>query len=325
MSAHPLISVIVPCYVTTAHQAALLDETLRTVADQTSQSWELVVVDDGSPLPIEETVAAYGGTLVRQINGGSAAARNTGIAQARGEYLVFLDADDHLLPSALDVAVGVFAAHPDSGFVVGPHEEMTFDGVPVPWTVEPPPLQTQLYHSLLGFDWYIIPPSAAMFRREVVETIGGFRDPWGADDLDFYLRAAYTFEAWCYQVPAVTRYRRYSQSSSRDGERMLHSTRAVYERNWETVRGNPVAEEAWHRGLQQLTNIFLDCVVENFVERARCGDHARATRSAQLLRDESPERWTALLTSGDPAALAFADERGAETAAVLAKMRADTA
>jgi glycosyltransferase involved in cell wall biosynthesis len=307
MSAHPLISVIVPYYVTTAHQATLLDETLGTVGAQTCENWELVAVDDGSPISMDESVAAYGGTLVRQSNGGSALARNAGIAHARGDYLVFLDADDHLVPSALDVALGACVAHSACGFVVGPHEEMTFGGEPVPWTVEPPPVQTQLYYALLGFDWYIIPPSAAMFRRKVVETIGGFRDPWGADDLDFYLRAAYKFEAWCYQVPAVTRYRRYSSSSSRDGERMLRSIRAVYERNWALVQGNRIGEEAWHRGLQQLTNIFLECVLENLVERTRSGDHARARRSAQVLLDESPERWETLLASGHPAALTFAD------------------
>jgi glycosyltransferase involved in cell wall biosynthesis len=308
MPAHPLISVIVPCYITTAHQAALLDETLETVAAQTCQGWELVVVDDGSPLAMDETVAKHRGRLVRQSNGGSAAARNAGISKAQGDYVIFLDADDHLMPNALEVALGAFAAHPGSGFVVGPHEEMTFGGAPVPWTVEPPPVQTRLYHALLGFEWYIIPPSAAMFRRTVVETVGGFRDPWGADDLDFYLRAAYTFDAWCYQVPAVTRYRRYSNSSSRDGERMLHSTRAVYDRNWRLVEGDRIGEEAWHRGLQRLTNIFLDCVVENLIERSRSGDTARARRCARLLRDESPERWEALLASEHSAALTFGDQ-----------------
>ena len=89
---------------------------------------------------------------------------------------------------------------------------------------------------------------------------------------------------------------------------MLHSTRAVYDRHWRLVEGDRIGEEAWHRGLKRLTNIFLDCVVENLTERSRSGDTARARRCAHLLRDESPERWRALLASKHPAAVTFADQ-----------------
>jgi hypothetical protein len=178
---------------------------------------------------------------------------------------------------------------------VGPREEMTFEGKPVTWHVPPPPAETDIYLPLLRFDWYIIPPSAAMFRRETVDAVGGFRDPWGADDLDFYLRVAHRFKACCYQEPAVTRYRRYSTSSSRDGERMLHSVRTVYQRQWPIVKGDPAAELAFGRGLQLLTEIFLDCLVENIEDRLRRGEKAAALRSAHLLRAESPERWQALV------------------------------
>jgi len=176
---------------------------------------------------------------------------------------------------------------------------MTYDGSPVAWTVAPPPPHAHLYAPLLGFDWYIIPPSSAMFRAVVIETVGGFRDPWGADDLDFYLRAAYAFKAHCYQSPAVTRYRRYSASSSRDGERMLRSIRVVYERQRAIASRDPVTEAAFHRGLQQLTEIFLDCVVENVRDRIQGGERGRAQHSARLLAAESPQRWQTLMS--DPA------------------------
>src|SRR5205085_9573780 len=107
-----------------------------------------------------------------------------------------------------------FATHPASACVVGPREEMTFEGRPVPWEIGPPPVVEDPYTTLLAFDWYIIPPSAAMFRREAVEAVHGFRDPWGADDLDLYLRMARLFPMHWYDAPAVTRYRRYSTSSS---------------------------------------------------------------------------------------------------------------
>jgi glycosyltransferase involved in cell wall biosynthesis len=298
-SGSPLVSIIIPCHVTTASEAALLDETLGTVSTQTCLDYELIVVDDGSEVDLEDLVSVrHQALLIRQQNAGPAAARNAGLAASRGHYLVFLDADDHLLPIGLEAGLAAFEAHPACGFVVGPREEMSFEGEPVAWSVPVPPVQSEIYYALLGFDWYIIPPSSAMFRRGAVDAVGGFRDPWGADDLDFYLRVSRKFSAWCYQSPAVTRYRRYSTSSSRDGERMLHSIRAVYERQWPIVQGDIDAEAAFSRGLSQLTEVFLDCLIENVEDRMRSGDRERAIRSARLLVRESPERWQALLASG---------------------------
>jgi glycosyltransferase involved in cell wall biosynthesis len=298
-----------PCHINTPEQAELLHETLQTVSTQTCQDYEIILVDDGSPEPIATMADAYTNIRsIRQQNAGPAVARNTGISQSRGQYLVFLDADDHLLPSALATGVEALMAHPDAGFAVGPREEMTFQGEPVPWHVPPPPPQTDIYLPLLRFDWYVIPPSSAMFRREVVEAVGGFQDPWGADDLDFYLRVARRHEACCYQSPAVTRYRRYSTSSSRDGERMLGSIRAVYARQWPLVEGNPDAETAYRHGLQRLTDIFLDCLVENVEDRLQTGHHTGALRSARLLRSECPDRWQALLSRRPDVAALAAEE-----------------
>lgn len=290
----PLVSIIVPAYVASPKQAELLDETLHTVAGQTCKDYEVIVVDDGSPLDVGAVVARHAMTAtsvtLRQANAGSAMARNTGIRASRGRYLVFLDADDHLLPPALEAGLRCFAKHPECGFVIGRREEMTYEGEPVPWGVAAMPRETWLYNTLVGFDWYIIPPSSAMFRRDAVEEVGGFRDPWGADDLDFYLRVARQYPGWCYEEPAVTRYRRYGASSSRDGERMLRSIRIVYERQWPVVQGDAAAEEAFRRGLARLTDIFRDCLGENVEDRMRAGEWRRALRSALLLARESPRR-----------------------------------
>jgi glycosyltransferase involved in cell wall biosynthesis len=287
----PVVSIIVPAYVSTAAQAALLDETLRTASAQTCRDYEIVVVDDGSPIDVRAITAAHPAIVtVRQPNGGSARARNTGLSKSRGRYIVFLDADDHLLPHALDAGLRAFAEHPECGFVVGRREEMTYEGAPVAWGIPGLPHESRLYAILLGFDWYIIPPSSAMFRRDVVEDVGGFRDPWGADDLDFYLRVAWTYRAWCFEEPPVTRYRRYSASASRDGERMLRSIRRVYARQWPLVQGDAALEAAYHRGLSMLTDIFIDCLRENVADRVRLRRWRPAARAASLLVRETSVR-----------------------------------
>ena len=281
------VSIVIPCFISTEQQADLLAETLATVERQTVPDYEILLVDDGSPIPVEGLLTRTDRMqILRQPNGGSAAARNTGIAASRGEFVVFLDADDHLLSGALETGIRALEAAPDAGFAVGPHEEMTFEGDPVDWQVPPPPPGHDVYAPLLAFDWYIIPPSSAIFRRHVVEAVGGFQDPWGADDLDFYLRVSRQFRASCYQHPSVTRYRRYSRSSSRDGERMLRSVRVVYARQWPVVRGDAALEAAHCRGLEALTRIFVECLDENVRDRLQSGDTEAAARSARMLADE---------------------------------------
>lgn len=286
----PLVSIIIAACVTTPRQAQLLGETLHTVAAQTFQGFEIIVVDDGSPLNVRAVTAGHTRTrTLRQENAGPAMARNTGIRASRGKHIVFLDADDHLLPEGLEAGLCALAAHPECGFAVGGREEMTYEGDPVSWRVATLQGQTQLYHSLLGFDCYIIPPSSVMFRRDVVQAIGDWRDPWGADDLDYYLRVSHRYKGWCFDQPAVTRYRRYSTSSSRDGERMLRSLRAVYARQWALVKADPVGEAAFDRGLMQLTEIFTACLAENLRDHLRAGNWRRALRCTALLARESPQ------------------------------------
>jgi glycosyltransferase involved in cell wall biosynthesis len=304
MAADHLVSIVIPCFARTAADIDLLNETLRSVSQQSHQNYEVIVVDDGSPLEIAPVIERHPrAMIVRRANGGSALARNAGIAASRGSFMVFLDADDHLLPCALETGLRYLAEHTDCGWTVGPREEITYAGAPVPWSIAQPLSSNDIYLPLLRFDWYIIPPSAAMFRRGLVDSIGGFRDPWGADDLDFYLRAARASRAWCFDAPAVTRYRRYSESSSRDGERMLRSIRAVYERQRPVVDGDVEAEAAFAQGLARLTAIFQDCLAENIVDRGQTRRWRSALRAAALLARENPTRFVLAMRSAAGALL----------------------
>jgi glycosyltransferase involved in cell wall biosynthesis len=95
----PLISIIVPTYA----RAAFLTEALASVAGQTVEDWECVVVDDGSPEPVSlpESIDPRIRLVRRPRNGGPAAARNTGLLEARGAFVTFLDDDDLYTPDRL--------------------------------------------------------------------------------------------------------------------------------------------------------------------------------------------------------------------------------
>lgn len=108
---NPLVSVIIPTY----NYGHLIGETLASLAKQTYSNWECLVIDDGST---DETAAevnifitAHAALNIQYIplsNGGTSAAKNTGIELAKGELIQFLDADDLLSPDKLRIQVAAF-------------------------------------------------------------------------------------------------------------------------------------------------------------------------------------------------------------------------
>src|ERR687890_532744 len=98
------VSVVIPCY----NQARFLGEAIQSVLSQGYTDLEIIVVDDGSKDGTEEVASGYAREdprvrLIRRENGGLAEARNRGLAEAGGEYVVFLDSDDRLVSGALEV------------------------------------------------------------------------------------------------------------------------------------------------------------------------------------------------------------------------------
>ena len=91
------ISVIVPCY----KYANYLPECIQSLRTQTYPIHEIIVVNDGSPDNTEEVCKELGVTCLTKPNGGLSSARNWGIERCTGEYIMCLDADDKLVPGAL--------------------------------------------------------------------------------------------------------------------------------------------------------------------------------------------------------------------------------
>lgn len=109
---HPLVSVIVPAY----NAAGYLRRCVDSVLGQTLADFELLIVDDGSTDATAAICASYAEAdarvrVIRQENGGVSAARNRGLAEARGDYIAWLDSDDYFLPTALEKLYGALERH----------------------------------------------------------------------------------------------------------------------------------------------------------------------------------------------------------------------
>lgn len=126
-----LITVVIPTY----NYAATLARAVGSVVPQLEEGRaELIVIDDGStdasPEVIKALCAEYPDRFraIYKDNGGPSTVRNRGIREAQGDYLVFLDADDELMPGALAAFSAHISAHPETRMVIGGHDTLEPDG-----------------------------------------------------------------------------------------------------------------------------------------------------------------------------------------------------
>ncbi|MFL6183180.1 MAG: glycosyltransferase family 2 protein, partial [Actinomycetes bacterium] len=164
-----LVSVIIPSY----NHAHYLGQAIGSVLSQSYRNFEIIVVDDGSTDETSEVASRYERVrIVRQENRGLSGARNRGLREAKGEYVVFLDADDKLLPGALEAGLRCFEAHPECAFVSGTSRPIAEDGALLSQRSDTV-VEGDHYLKLLRRN-YIGMHATVMYRRSVFDDVGGF-------------------------------------------------------------------------------------------------------------------------------------------------------
>ena len=239
--AAPRVSIVMPVY----NAGAFLEEALASAAAQTYADVETVVVDDGSTdartrALLDAAAQRSGVRLFRQANAGVAAARNRAVEEARGTYILPLDADDVLGPGFLARTVPVLDAEPSIGIVhtwvelIGGHH-----GV---WRTGPFSVAALLARCTIHV--------TSLYRRELWRGVGGY-DPQfteGAEDWDFWLGAAASGWQACGVPEVLTQYRRHAASrelaarapgvSGRVMRRLVAKHRALYQAHLDDALAN---------------------------------------------------------------------------------------
>lgn len=240
----PLVSVVIPCF----NQGRYLAEAIESARAQSHAPVEIVVIDDGSTDDTRDVATAD--PEVRyfyQANAGLAAARNAGLRESRGEYLVFLDADDRLLPDALEAGLACLLEDPGVAFAWGRHRYIREDGSLL---AEYPPEDPgpDAYRGFLRGN-HIGMHATVMYRREVLRSIGGF-DPTlrACEDYEIYLRISRQYPVRRHGT-VVAEYRKHGANMSSNIELMLGSALEVLDRQAEYTRGDPGRERALHTGI----------------------------------------------------------------------------
>lgn len=175
-----LVSIVIPCFNTGQY----LEEAVQSALGQTWANLELVIVDDGSTdadtLRLLDTAHWPRTRVFHQANAGPAAARNHAIEEARGEYILPLDADDTIEPAYVEKAVAVLDSRPDVGCVYC--KAMKFGAEEGPWDLPPYRLAELAVDNIIFV--------TALFRKGDWRKIGGFDQALrhGVEDYDFWVK-----------------------------------------------------------------------------------------------------------------------------------------
>ncbi|KAF0675902.1 glycosyltransferase family 2 protein [Profundibacterium mesophilum] len=187
----PLVSVIIPTF----DRAHLAERAVASVLGQTWRALELLVVDDGSRDDTGARLARITDPrlrVIRQENGGVASARNRGIAQARGDWIAFLDSDDTWHPEKLSRQMAVMLPLPARVGFCHTGLEIAEPGGSV---LRHAAAQGRIFEPALLDNPVRAPTSSGLVRREVLNVIGGFDPSLPAiEDWDWLQRAARLYD-----------------------------------------------------------------------------------------------------------------------------------
>lgn len=174
------VSIIIPCY----NQAQYLDEALQSVLEQTYSNWECIVVNDGSfdktgEIANEWVAKDTRFVYLKKENGGLSSARNYGIDQAKGEFILPLDADDKIAPNYIELALSSFQE--DNSLKVVYCKAEKFGQENGLWSLPPFSLYDLARCNMIF--------CSSVFRKEDWKLVGGYdvNMIYGLEDWEFWI------------------------------------------------------------------------------------------------------------------------------------------
>ncbi len=233
--------------ITTYNDAQFLSSALQSSFAQAHPFDEIIVVDDGSTISPEPIVAEFKGAhFIRQKNTGLSSARNTGLASVTSDFVVFLDADDLLQPTAVAEGLNSHYNHQDAAFVYGGYRVVSEDGNPLSDTIFND-ISDSPYSKLLIIN-YIAMHATVMYKRQLLYDVGGF-DPGlpCCEDYDIYLKISRLYPIYGYHA-LVAEYRHHSSNMTRNYSRQLYWVLQVHLRQALFLDEDSAVYNCWKTG-----------------------------------------------------------------------------
>jgi len=189
MDNNVLVSIIIPTY----NCQKYIRQAIESALAQTYKNIEIIVVDDGSSdntrEEIDDLISDKKISYIYQSNKGLPGARNTGIEHSKGEYLVFLDSDDVILPEKVTTQVSFMKKHPDVCLVYSRYKYFKNDNLNDVVSHPSALLRGNLYKHLIRANFFIV--HSVLVKKACVEKVGRFDESFRAfEDWDLWIRMA---------------------------------------------------------------------------------------------------------------------------------------
>ncbi|GAO45197.1 glycosyltransferase [Flavihumibacter petaseus] len=282
----PLVTVIITCY----NQGRYLTTSIESVYSQSLKESEIILIDDGSTDNTRIVAEMYPDVrYVYQENQGLSAARNTGIDHAKGKYLVFLDADDWLLPQALAINLSLMRGDQRAAFVSGAYQLYYEDRD-----------QYQNVNNEYGPDAYLSllrgnfigMHATVMYARWVFDSFRYDTSLSNCEDYDIYLNIARKFPVLRHQqVIAVYRY--HLGNMSKDYPRMLRGALHVMKKHEKDLRTEE-ERESYLAGIESWKHFYSKEILLRLQSVRKHLSAEAIDRDRETLKENSPELFAKL-------------------------------
>ena len=265
-------SVVIPLY----NKAHYIESTIRSVLHQTCQDFELIVVDDGSSDNSLELARRYESDRVRVIaqeNQGVSVARNTGIENARGKFIAFLDADDEWQANYLATIQGLTDQYPESDiFVTAYTVDMGNGKLHYSTRLEPETGCLPSYWLTLAKGYDFVWTSATVMRRSTLLRAGLFKPGEKiGQDLDMWARVARINPRVAYSSKLCVYYNRAAEANARTRVRVAWAGAFLKDLEEELVNPQRTDEEKasiQHKYDKKMTVYIFTAILAGEKERA---------------------------------------------------------
>lgn len=275
-----MVSVIIPCY----NHSAYLPEAIESVINQSYKNFEIIVIDDGS---IDNTKGVcHNYPIVKYIyqkNAGLSAARNTGIKNSTGGYLVFLDADDWLLNNALKSNLDILIDNKDLAFVSGGHK-LYYEPEDKTWIVQKEIVKSS-YSSLLEGN-FIGMHATVMYQRWVFNTFKFDTSLRYCEDYDLYLKIA-RIHPVSHHKALIAVYRIHENNMSSNYSGMMKYALLVLSNNKKELR-TPSEDLSYNNGIAFWKSYYSEKIFNHLRGQLYSGTYNFNKDEIKCLKNNNP-------------------------------------
>ena len=265
-------SVVIPLY----NKEHYIEKTIRSVLDQTCSDYEVIVVDDGSKdnsLALARKFESDRVRVIPQENQGVSVARNTGILNAGGEFICFLDADDEWRPDYLATIEGLTEQYPESAIFVTAYAVNMGNGkINYSTRLEPETGLLPSYWLTLAKGYDFVWTSATTMRRQTLIDAGLFKPGEKiGQDLDMWARVARINPKVAYSNHICVNYNRAAEQNARTRVRVAWAGAFIKDLEEELYNPDRTAEEKasiQHKYDKKMTVFIFTAILAGEKDRA---------------------------------------------------------